>query len=340
MENKHVYAITLAGGQEGSLWPLVRKRKKELFGSTPEESLVGQAITRVHSFVPYEHHWVITTQEQAEDLLPLLVSHAGKIITEPDDRGTAATFVHAAFVLADQDPHAVVVFLPVEHHIPQVSKFLAFLSHAVDFATSHERLVVLGLPALCASSEYGYLAYDTATLEYPAPVAFFHENPPPSLCEAYVKQGFLWNSGIMVCQVGVFLEQCHTVIPEVFEEVYAYLYQEGDYYGIPELSIKKDFLEKVPCVSVLPADFIWFDVNNLEKFLSVHKRAAGEKRVVCIDAHDNLVDAQDSLVALVGVDNVCVVQSDGILLIVHRDQIDKVKNVLDLLKQERNEEYL
>lgn len=341
MESKKVYAVALAGGQGAALWPLSRKRKpKELLHCGHDTSLLEQTIARISPLVPVENRWIITTEDQLDSIEPVISSLVGNIIIEPDGRDTAAAMIHAALVLEQHDSNTVVIFLPTDHYIPQVPKFLDFLSHAIDFAMHHEKITFLGLPAAYPAPEYGYIGYDFDSVDYPARVTFFHEKPSMGLCAEYVAQGLLWNSGIVVSQVRLFLEECKEVAPDIFEAVYAYLYQDGDYYGIPKLSAQKAFFEKSTESSVLPADFLWCDVGNLEKFLSLRSHSSDRSQVVSIDASDNLVDAQDSLVALVGVDNLCVVQSDDVLLIVSRDQVDKIKAVLEVLKREQSEEYL
>jgi mannose-1-phosphate guanylyltransferase len=341
MDTRKVYAVALAGGQGAKLWPLSRKRRpKELLHCGHGRSLLEQTITRVSSLISLENRWIITTEDQADAIEPAVSALTSKIIIEPDGRDTAAAMIHAALLLREHDKEAVVVFLPTDHYIPQTSKFLDFLSHAIDFAAKHSRITFLGLPASYPATEYGYIAYDSNSLQYPTPVTFFHEKPSSSLCAEYVTQGLLWNSGIVVSQVDLFIEQCKEVAPDIFEGVHAYLYENGDYYGIQRLSAQKAFFEKITQSSVLPSDFLWSDVGMLEKFLSVRSHSVDRSQVISIDAVDNLVDAQESLVALVGVDNLCVVQSDDVLLIVNRDHVDKIKSVLEVLKQEYNEEYL
>lgn len=341
MDTRKVYAVALAGGQGAHLWPLARKRKpKELLHCGHGMSLLEQTITRISSLIPLENRWVITTEDQVDAIESTVSALTSKIIIEPDGRDTAAAMIHAALLLAEYDSEAVVVFLPTDHYIPQTNKFLDFLSHALDFAKKHSHFTLLGLPASYPAPEYGYIAYDSNVLHYPAPVTFFHEKPSLSLCAEYVAQGLLWNSGIVISQVGFLVEQCKEVAPDIFESVYAYLYEDGDYYGIPKVSAQKAFLEKITQSFVLPSDFIWSDVGMLEKFLSLRSHSGDRSQVISIDAADNLVDAQDSLVALVGVENLCVVQNDDVLLIVNRDQVDKIKSVLEVLKHDYNEEYL
>jgi len=341
VEENKAYAIALAGGEGAALWPLARRsRPRELLHCIRGQNLLEQTLTRVAPLFSVEQRWAITTDDHREALLPCLEPLVGRVIVEPDDRGTAASMIHAALLLERYHPNAVLVFLPVNQHIAQPGKFVDFLSHAIDFAAHQARITLLGLPAAYPSGDYGYIAYDAANGDYPAPIAFFHEKPPIGLCQEYVKQELLWHTGIVVAQVGIFLQECQAVAPEIFEGVCHYLYGDADYYGIPPLSFEKAVLEKTQRASVLPADFSWCDVSTLERFITAHASSSGQRRVVCIDASENLVEAEDSLVALVGVDNICVVQNDGVLLVVNRDQIDKVKHVLDVLKQERNNDYL
>ncbi len=340
MKHTKLYGVVLAGGEGTRLWPLSRKRRpKELLSFIREASFLEQSITRISSLIPLSQRWAITTDEQSEAIQLAVGDQVGTIITEPDARGTAASLTLTCLLIAQQDPDAVVVFLPTDHYIPQTQKFLEFITHAIDFTATSSQITLLGLKALYPTVDYGYIAYKDGST-FPAPVQFFHEKPPAQFCAQYVQEGWLWNSGIVVTQVGTFLETCKIVAPELFQSVFAYLFEDGDYYGVPQGSVGTLILEKAMNCSVLPADFVWCDVGNLESFLSLRDQMSGQQNVVTIDAQDNLVEVQDSLVALVGVDNLCVVQNDDVLLVVNRNQLDKIKLVIEVLKRQHNEDYL
>ena len=113
----------------------------------------------------------------------------------------------------------------------------------------------------------------------------------------------------------------------------AYLNWTGQYEHVRADSIDYSVMEKSSHVSVLPVDFSWCDVGNVEVFLSLKERHADlDANVIAVNSHNNLIDVPNKLIALVGVDNLCVVDTDDALLIVRRDQSEKVKAVVNRLK--------
>ena len=129
----------------------------------------------------------------------------------------------------------------------------------------------------------------------------------------------------------------------MFQTKYDVLKSKTDkvsYHKIEPISVDKGIMERSRSLAVLPVDFVWCDVGNLETFLSLRQADKTFDRVVSIDSKNNLVDVQEGIVALVGVENLCVIQHDQVLLVVHRDQSEKVKQVLEVLRKDHKEEYL
>lgn len=340
MNKSQVHAVVLAGGSGDRLWPLSRKKRpKQLLPFIKHKSLLEQTIERIAPLVPLENRWVMTTEEHEEAIGKRIEALVPHILVEPEARNTAGAMMLAALMVEERDPNATLLFLPADHYIPQTEKFLEFMNHALDFASNNEVITMIGLKPTYPATGYGYISYDH-TAPFPAPVHAFHEKPDLDLAKEYVEKSYLWNSGMFVAHVKTFLTICQEAAPEVFEAVAHFVHGSGEYSAVPSISIDYAVIEQTIKRAVLPADFVWCDVGNLDTFLSLRGEQEKEQPVIEIDAKDNLVEASDFLVALVGVENICVVQKDDIFLVVHRDHVEKVKRVIDILKKDHHEDYL
>lgn len=333
------YAVVLAGGRGERLWPLSRKKKpKQLLPFINEESLLQQILTRITPLVSLEQRWIITTEALLTEIKKTAGSLVGHIVTEPSSRNTAPAMILAARKIAAKDPDAVLVFLSADLYIPD-DRFLESLTYAIDYAEKNQKITLLGLRPTYASTQFGYISFQNQP-SYPAPVSGFFEKPNKATAADYIKKGYLWNSGIFVAPVKVFLAECLKYAPRLLKNVDSFLQGKADYKTIESISIDYAVMEKSESLAVLPADFVWSDVGTLETFLRLRQQTNRSRpTVIQIDSEDNLVESELPLVALVGVKNLSVIQTKDVLLIVDRGQTEKVKQVVQQVNQ-KHQEYL
>ncbi|MCL4229787.1 mannose-1-phosphate guanylyltransferase [Candidatus Dependentiae bacterium] len=345
-DSKNVYAVILAGGSGERLWPLSRLQfPKQLLSLEEQKTFLDQAIERVSTFIPTSHIMVNTTRNHAERISHAVGDRVSDIIIEPGARNTGPAILYCCLRLHQKDPDAVVVFLPADHYIPVSTKFVEFLEHAITYAMHHDRMVLLGLQPRYPATGYGYIEYDPVLVSKyngVVPVKKFHEKPAYDVAQAYVTAGnMLWNAGIFCAKVSVFLDEFRIHAPEMYQGVSNSLHDIDCYHQVMSESVDYAIMEKSGRISVLPADFPWCDIGNVEIFLSLkEQKRSTSRRVIAYESQNSLVDVPDRLVALVGVDDLCVVDTGEILLVAKRQEAEKVKMIVQTLKDMKAYEYL
>lgn len=335
------YAI-LAGGSGERLWPLSRRAKpKQLLPFLHSGSLLEQTVNRIKILAADQQIGIVTTAEYEQQIADILCDKVNFMITEPMARNTTAAITLLALLLYQRDPEAIALIFPADHYIPANELFVSFMHHAIDYALHNPKIVLLGVQPTYAETGYGYIEY-AACDSYPAPIVRFHEKPTQEKAQEYIMMSrMLWNTGIICARVAVLLEEIKKYAPIIYETVSDYKQGIGLYDQVPAASFDTAILEQSKNSVVLPANLAWTDVGSLTSYLSVqasHQPLSGE--IIAIDAHKNLVNVQDKLVVLIGIDDVCVVQTDDVLLIARRNETDKIKKVLDVLRTSTGQTYL
>ncbi len=339
MNKRNVYCVIMAGGDGTRLWPLSRQTKpKQLLPIGSDKSLLEQSIDRIAPLIQKEYIWVSTTMQHESNIRQAVGSQVGCIIAEPSSRNTGPAILLCAMEIYAQDPQALIIFIPADAFIPKRDwkKWRSLLEHAIDYAALQEKIVLLGVQPTYPATGYGYITYDAAhTHNAPYPVTHFREKPSLEVAERYIEQNNnLWNISIFCAQAAVFMQEFQEHAPEMFNGVKAYCQKQGSYQSVVADSIDYAVMERSKRVVVLPVDISWCDVGNIEVFLSLKQQYNTlDANFIAYDAHNNLVDVPGKLVALVGVDNLCVVEVDDALLITKREDAENVRNIIKLLKQ-------
>jgi mannose-1-phosphate guanylyltransferase len=338
----NVYCVILAGGSGERLWPLSRQSKpKQLLTVKGNETLLDQAINRVQDKTAQRHVWVSTTQQHKLAIEAAVGHRVECVLAEPSARNTAPAIVLCCLKIYRKDPTAVIVFLPADPYIPTIDnvKFSGFLDHALDFVQHHDVITLLGVRPTYPATGYGYIEFDDQSNQVPYLVKNFKEKPSINLAQRYIESGkMLWNIGMFCGKVTTFIDEFKHYSPDIYEGVEGFLDGKNSFSIVRSESIDYAIMEKSKNVTVLPVDFNWCDVGNVEVFLSL--KNSDTSNVLSVDAKNNLVDAPGKMVALVGVQDLCVVDTGEVLLITRRSESEKVKAIVKQLQQSTYTSYL
>ena len=360
--SKHRYGVIMAGGRGTRFWPKSRKRSaKQVLRLFGERSLIQQTFDRLSGAIPPEHLWVITNDFlQAEIRRQLPEIPKQQIIAEPAQRNTAPCIALAAHILAQADPDTVMGVFPSDHLILKEARFLKFVKRAFECAERERNVVVLGVQPRWAETGYGYIEFadkvEPGAL-HAARVASFHEKPDPQTAEQFVAAGnFFWNAGMFFWRAETMLELLRHHQPKTATLLAGlppfggrgFVGRLAEVYPLCDnISVDYAILEKAAAaanVSGIALDDIgWSDVGSWDALYDVSKKTRDgnsfRAEVVAQNSTGNYVDAS-KFVALVGVDNLIVVDTPDALLITSRGKSQDVSKVAAQLDKQGREELI
>lgn len=334
-----VYGVVLAGGSGKRLWPLSRYRVPKQLITLGGSTLLHQALTRLQAIPFITDAIVVTTQEYAHDIESHLPANV-EIISEPCAKNTAAAVLLSCLTIAKKDPQALVVFTPADHVINQQAAYSAAVCMALTYSADHDQLVLLGVTPTHASTGYGYIERgrdEHAALKDVYPIVSFHEKPDRDSAQKYIaQQTMLWNCGIFCARVSVFIELFMRHMPELYAQV-----KEGRYEDIVPISFDKGIVEKVHNAAVVHGTFSWTDVGTLEQFIDQAQQLdQHSKNVIMLDARNVRAFAQDKLVIVYGVENICVIETADTIVVMNTQLSNSMDRVVEHLHKKGYENYL
>ena len=337
---KNVCFVILAGGSGERLWPLSSKaHPKQLIPFLGMGSLLEQTISRIEVLAESKDQILIVTNEAQKLLIKEQAgARVGKILAEPAACNTAPAILWSALKAFDLDEQAVMVVLPADHFIPDKELFAQHLQRAIEYAKANEKLVTFGLKPRHAATGYGYIQADMRN--QPAdfdnwPVLKFHEKPPAEVADRYLKQAdMFWNIGIFVGKASALLREFELLAKDLFDGMQLWLEGKQEYKNLPSISIDYAIMEKSQEIVVFAADFDWYDVGDLNTFLSLELQfSKREQKLIEIEGSGNLGRLNNNkILACVGVSDLCVVETDDVILIVSKEKVNSVKKAIPKAK--------
>lgn len=339
----------MAGGSGTRFWPASRNaRPKQFLKIGSERTLLRQTAERVLALVGWDRLIVVTGAHHAEHAhhdLPELP--AANLLKEPVGRNTAPCIGWATDVILARDPEARIAVLSADHFIADEARFRGYLEQA--FAAASDRIVLFGIEPDRPETGYGYIQRGQergGIFE----VQRFVEKPDRATAEGYLAEGtYLWNSGMFVFPARLMRDEIEQHLPDLDQALRKIAADatalEAVYPRIPSISIDYGIMEKTRRVAVLAASFGWSDVGSWDAAMEIYP-ADVEGNVLRGDVLNvasarSMVDAETGrLVALVGVEDVIVVDTPDALLVMRRGRSQDVKKVVEALKERGKKELL
>lgn len=361
--NPAFYPVILAGGRGTRFWPLSRKKRaKQLLALDGKQTMIQQTVARLTPIAPAKQFWVITNDDLRPEILRQLPKlKKEQMVAEPVGRNTAPAIGLAAFIVQRQNPDAIVGLFPSDHVIADPERFREVLADGMEIAASGENIVVLGVQPTRAETGYGYIETGELGSGDALRVRRFTEKPNVETATEFLKTGnYYWNSGMFLWSARTLANALTEHLPKtaaILEKIAAdygtskfaatlrRLYPKCenisiDYAVLEPRSAKGEHNSSIYC---LRADFGW---NDLGSWTALHEHHATKQSpadgnlisgqgIFTLNANRNYVHAPGKFVAVVGVDDIVVVETEDALLITTRENSQDVGKVVKHLDEKK-----
>ncbi len=354
----------MAGGIGARFWPMSRASRPKQFIDIlgTGQTLIQQTYARFARICPPENIYVVTNEQYRQlvlEQIPGIDNH--QVLGEPIARNTAPCIAYACFKIAQRNKHANIIVAPSDHLILKEDNFHQVILKGLEATHHHEILLTLGIRPSRPDTGYGYIQYDEATpgafSSHIAKVKTFTEKPQLEIAQSFLESGdFLWNSGIFIWNLKSIMHAFRKYLPEVYdvfhEGIHAYnTNSEAEFIArayavIKGISIDYGILEKAKNVFVMAADFGWSDLGtwgslytNLPK--DAHANTIGGKHTLLYDTTDSIIKVPDQkLVVVQGLQGFIVVEEQDALLICKREDEQKLRQIVEDIRNKKGEQYL
>ncbi len=351
------YAVIMAGGSGTRFWPASRHLNPKQFlplGPNPDEPLLVGTVRRMREVVPISRILVATGTHLAEAthrLLPDLPRE--NLLAEPIPRNTAPCIAWANAVIRRRDPDAIVGVLSADHVAEDEASFRAAIDKAMLVAEGGV-ITTIGIRPTRPETGYGYIEQGPVRPDGAHDAVRFLEKPNRERAIEMVESGrFLWNAGFFFFRTAHMADAVRTHLPSLAQGVdeIDQASEKGSeaealarlFPTFPSVSIDVGVMEKVSPLAVVPASFGWSDVGTWQTAWELarkdeHENAAPEG-TIAVDSEGNIVadwtthERGDKVVALLGVRDLVVVQTDDALLVMPRDRCQDVRQVVEALRE-------
>lgn len=359
-------AFILAGGSGTRFWPLSRgDRPKQLVRLWGEETMIEATASRLKPHVGDDGVFVVCGSDLVEPIDRELEIGGEHFVVEPAARNTLPAIALAALEVMDRSDDEPFGIFPADHFIGDTDAFRSCLAEA-EAAARDGHIATIGIGPTRPETGYGYIHFEgdddaalgaTAGGPSPRPVRAFVEKPDREVAERYLRSGdYLWNAGMFVMTPSTLFEEMERQLPEMYEAMMELkaAYGSEDYpellaetfEELQSISIDYGIMENAEDVVVVPANFRWSDVGHWGALEEV-RPTDPEGNVVDADALlDNVSESvifsegTGRLIAGIDLDDMVVVDTDDAVLVMPKSSAQKVRDVVDRLRDEERDDVL
>jgi mannose-1-phosphate guanylyltransferase / mannose-6-phosphate isomerase len=343
--------VILSGGSGTRLWPLSRREyPKQFLSLAGNQSMLQETILRLIGIEGIldpiivcnsEHRFIVAEQCQQIGL------NNPMILLEPVARNTAPAIAAASMQQINSSIDSILLVLPADHVIQDKDAF-----HAALLSASHQaslgKLVTFGITPASANTEYGYIKLSKDIINGAHKVEEFFEKPNKKNAEIYLKEGdYLWNSGMFMFRSSSLIKELNKYAPNIVKSVKNAIdsaskdldfirLDKSNFEKSPAKSIDTAIMEKSKKAVVIPMDAGWSDLGSWSALYEVGSKDKNGNvlngDVIAIDTNNSYVNSENNLIAIIGVDNVFVINTPDVTFIASKNRVTQVKKVVEFMQ--------
>ena len=351
-----IIPIVLSGGSGTRLWPLSRKLYPKQFLKLIDKTHTVFQNTFIRLPINLSNPIVVCNEEHrflaAEQLREIGIVPKN-IILEPFAKNTAPAIALAAFQLIANDEDPILLVLPADHIIDDVEKFHDSIKIAQNLAKKN-KLVTFGIEPNKPETGYGYIEVDFKKKSKYYNIKSFVEKPGIEDAHSLFKSGnYLWNSGMFMFKASIFLSELKRFEPEIYisckksikksiPDLHFIRIDNKSFFNCPEKSIDYAVMEQTTNAMTIPLKINWADIGSWKSLIE-HKTKDSYGNVFDGDiVEDNVINtyaySSERLITLSGVSDLIVIDTKDALLVIDKNNIDEIKNLVQKLKIQNRQE--
>lgn len=351
-------ALFIAGGSGTRLWPVSREDKpKQLQTLVGDKSLMTQTVERIAPIIETKDVWIVTNKNYAEQIS----THApdvlkAQIITEPFPLGTNLAVGLGAVHIAKSNPEAVIAVGWADSYIGKEAEFLSALLKAERLAPEVDG-VILAVKTTYPATAYGYIEVGDSIFGHDGAfdIARFEEKPNTERAEVFFKSScHYWNTGISVWKISTLMNLMRQFKPDHYKALTYVAEAIGTpdqnarmkeaFNGLDRIAIDPAIFEKAKRMATIPVDLDWNDIGSWSAIYEVQAQNDSGNvtrgQVVSIDTKNCLIYAQKRLITTLGVSDLVIVETEDAILVAHKDDTDRLKELHTKVKSFGGIKYL
>lgn len=349
------YALILAGGNGTRLFPIsTTSRPKQYLKLYEDNIMINATINRIKPIFDNENIFVIINKEQ-EKLANRYIDFSiprGNIICEPMAKNTAMCIFYATLKIKKAKGNGIMTILSSDHYVKQEQKLLDNILEGIKIAEDSESLVTIGIKPTYPATGFGYIKYECDENKKYNVVKEFKEKPNYDKAIEYLKsERYYWNSGMFIWTIQTILDNFQKYLPELYQyrnDIENTIDQHNEkieviYNNVSSISIDKGILEKANNIKMVKGEFEWMDIGSINDFFKIKSKNIKNNteigNVITQETKETNIynENEKYLVATIGVDNLNIINCNGVILIANKDKMSELPKLIEKIKE--NEQY-